>query len=978
VNTGADQAITIETFESDGTPLSTDNVTQTTVTPTGAHVPFSSSGNGTSFTFALITLVSANPIWLDDLGYVNDPLAQPAWSLSPGQSSTTVYVGGSVDVPLNLQRANGSKGLLTPSVTGLPAEVSASFSPADFSVVTSGAFTMRLNTLPDSYPTAFDVSVAMDNHGAATAGSGSTVSLHVVVVASVEATVMPVSTPEPCSTQNLRVSANAGYSGPADVSVAVWDLSLPGNPAVPRAVSLNGNLGSTTVTFTPSKRDVDVPITLLIPVAYQSDSLMWNVTVTVNSQQQDHRQRGLHPVPPAVIAVPVTVGEPVLTKENFTVRAKGLCPGASAEFGNSSAAVLMTGGTPSYNGYTEYRLAVPKYATSGHLTVRTQSGEFGTTLDAGKLTVTDARGTMGFPFRNYSPFIFTYDGAFTSAFGKDQTYDTIDLCYPFGCTVEFRDPVAMVYAAWVRTYLGNGHCFGISLTELQLRNHDLAVAKFVHTGPNGHDVTGPPQDSSGPLDDMPLFETIEANHLRQFSLEEAAWFASNAALNFGNSESSFINGMRSLLAKGPVILSMQGDSGGHAVVAYAVEDVGPNDYRVLVVDSNKPFTSGEYTKSYVHRTNVDRSSVRISPSGWNFPDPGTEFGSDYRASGSWGNWANPIVPIPYSVANGSATIPTLSSPKFPSTLVSFGSVGGGSLPVSVVGTPGHVIPLDSAGSRLTLAMPPGAASISVRGSRTGTYTETTTDGSTFTSVTAPSRAGAKDTITSGQGALSLQSGSSGTATISVVGPSGTGSAVSAKAVVPVRTGGTAGVQIKGGVTLVSTTSGGVVSLSETVSRSRGLPVTVSLRTTLPPKSRLEVASSLLSSGASSVPATLVTASGKRRVVVSLTRSSVARLGSVTAIVATHSGLSTITGRVKVARVNARTTGVLIVRVTSGKRIVARKVVRVPVLRRGTAAAVLRARLPRGTYRISVGLSASPVLGVEGETATAKVFTVTIR
>jgi len=63
-----------------------------------------------------------------------------------------------------------------------------------------------------------------------------------------------------------------------------------------------------------------------------------------------------------------------------------------------------------------------------------------------------------------------------------------------------------------------------------LRNHDLTVTKFAHTGPNAHDVTGPPQGSSGPLDDMPLFETIDANHLRQFSLEVGSWFASNAAL----------------------------------------------------------------------------------------------------------------------------------------------------------------------------------------------------------------------------------------------------------------------------------------------------------------------------------------------------------------------------------------------------------------------------------------------------------------
>jgi hypothetical protein len=71
-----------------------------------------------------------NPLAIDDVSVTTPDGPQPPdLTLNPGQTVVDVLTGTSVDVPVDMNRLNGSNGDVSFSVTGLPTGMSASFNP---------------------------------------------------------------------------------------------------------------------------------------------------------------------------------------------------------------------------------------------------------------------------------------------------------------------------------------------------------------------------------------------------------------------------------------------------------------------------------------------------------------------------------------------------------------------------------------------------------------------------------------------------------------------------------------------------------------------------------------------------------------------------------------------------------------------------------------------------------------------------------
>jgi hypothetical protein len=76
--------------------------------------------------------ISSGPIAIDDVAVTIDDAAPPPppnFTLNSGLGVTEVLTGTSVDVPLSLNRVNGSNGGISFAVTGLPPGLTASFNP---------------------------------------------------------------------------------------------------------------------------------------------------------------------------------------------------------------------------------------------------------------------------------------------------------------------------------------------------------------------------------------------------------------------------------------------------------------------------------------------------------------------------------------------------------------------------------------------------------------------------------------------------------------------------------------------------------------------------------------------------------------------------------------------------------------------------------------------------------------------------------
>lgn len=300
-----------------------------------------------------------------------------------------------------------------------------------------------------------------------------------------------------------------------------------------------------------------------------------------------------------------------------TIRGAGFKPGTKVWFGGKVAEV-----DPESLTADTITARVPPLATTAPITLVVDEGDPQHPLvvdSASTLFVDDYRDVNGYRFHNQGPSDITFD-QLTRAFGADQTYDSVNPCWPWGdCSASWRDPAAMMFDYIANRILGGkGSCYGISLTSRLFMTGGLSLAAFPHTG--GLDVNHL-DGRAAPA--APLLELLNAAQVQQLSYEFLTEYATRAAGQLvaggASTSRSVRDQVESALRSGDYPLITLRDGGeGHVVVAYNVTDDPdqPGSYFIWVYDSNAP-ANGAIDESYktsASRIHVDSSGHWALPS----------------------------------------------------------------------------------------------------------------------------------------------------------------------------------------------------------------------------------------------------------------------------------------------------------------------------------------------------------------------------
>lgn len=587
---------------------------------------------------------------IDDLSFDQVATLVPDFSLS-GDSTVYLWQSQSRDTTIHVQRFNGSSGPLRYSVAGLPSGVSATFSanPTDANTVT---LTLAATGSAATSTGTITVTATPVDQSSGTLPHSLTMILGVEQSYYIRTTTLGV---QPCATAQemlvLGVPTQGSHSGQFNGPITLSVDNAPPNVSVtikPSVVSLQNSpnadatLSVQTVTSTPGNPVILAHQTLLI-IHGTSPGVLDQLAAVV-----------IYPTPPTVSAVKPSVGrtpQALQPGTEVTISGQGFCQhGTTVEFGNVNAVA-----TPDYvspDG-TTLRVAVPRLATSGPLTILTSGGA--PSLPTAPFTVQSYRNTYGFSMHNFPVDGISF-GDVTDTFGEGQTYDSVDICDVFTlgaakCRIQVRDPLAMAFTSVVDSALtgsDSGYCYGFSVASDRFRTSLEPLSSYAPGNANSAWLLTGPHAASPEL--THFFKTLA---ISQFSAEFMRAWALQVAGNVFASPGDIRSQVRSALASGhyPLVALRQGTS-GHVVLAYDVEDLGPNDYYIDVYDSNAPFTVGENLSAGGHQSAEQGSRIHVTPDGHWF------FGDGLNWTGGFSSLDNSLVVLPADTAPVHPTLPT--------------------------------------------------------------------------------------------------------------------------------------------------------------------------------------------------------------------------------------------------------------------------------------------------------------------------------
>jgi hypothetical protein len=255
------------------------------------------------------------------------------------------------------------------------------------------------------------------------------------------------------------------------------------------------------------------------------------------------------------------------------------------------------------------------------------------------VTVNTLRNEWGLPFTNYllSGADVNADAA-VRLFGHDQVYDSS----PLG---DYEDPEAAIWVQYAKnTLVNNGVCFGLVAFSQHAPKTgiDWLPGNWVPFGINGpYALIGP----GGPSPQLDI--EIARFHLDQLSAQFLDY--QDAMLGDENaSPTRAVDAVRNWGQNGgpPVLIVMQTASGGHAVLAYNLENDGSGGWYIDVYDPNEPYSPAEETDTTgnTHKNVVNSSRVHINPDGsWTFSPLGWSGDAQHIFPAPWG-----AVPDPYA------------------------------------------------------------------------------------------------------------------------------------------------------------------------------------------------------------------------------------------------------------------------------------------------------------------------------------------
>ncbi len=962
---------TVHSFDVAGTEL-----TAATYPLSGTYSQFSVGAvNGADVAFVYLEGSGS----LDDLRYVNDPAALPHWTLTGSSAAATLHPDGTLDRTFHVGRLNNSTGTVTPSVTGLPVGMTATFNPATFSGTTTGDTVLTISTTLSPAPGVV-ATVSVGATAEASAGLGNAgIPLDVYVtptltLASSAGVSLSRCTP---GTSGFTVHGPSTFTGVVDLSV-----------------SLTKPVGDTTTTATVSPSQVTltagvapVDAAPVVTVTHGSDGFSFpqptvHLSATIQGHPADHvgsdiavswLASAVHPGA-FVVQPPLNAAQP--GSAPVIVYARGICTG-DVTFGNEKTRTALPAPsgtiTDSSGPWNAYTIAVPRYATSGEIDFFEGGGTVA--VPGPSVTVKGVRNTKGYPFANATfkpPWrAGTYDD-YTRAFGEQQTYYFVDPCpWPTSCPVNIgQDPFARAYyyvfAGW------GGHCYGMALSELQFWNGQSFTTSFPHSG--GTDVF---HLSSATMPSPALETLIDRDHLVQMGLQNQL---GQSGGNTAGSLAAFVAQLAAQLATSPSMLIMQGDSSGHAVVAYGLETNPDGSYDVDILDSNQPYTGAEESADGVaHQNALDGSRVHLTTAGWSFASL-----ASLGYSGPWGTSGHKINLVPYSVANGTQWIPSANQPLHLAyalgvwLYIAFsGSTSGGTSPVSATVSGATAVTNDSVsnGSQAFLVKNP-AATVTLKNIRAGSYQESMFGRGTLTTYGSTSVPGTTDVAHTLPGGVSLTTARTKPLSITQLTKTPT-TLLSAGVTASGRTGSLTSLQVSKGVLAASASGGGPLAFITTSTPTKGAGAAQTLRFVVPLAAgdRLTLPVSALSKPTGTLKVTVVHRGAAHAVTVRATSVAVASVRPLALATAVAKGRGTATGRMAIRSVARGTHGTLTVSVFSGRKRLATHTITCRPCRTGTLVSVVRWAVRRGTYSITATLSlAQPgtLAGQLSRSATRKV------
>lgn len=879
--------VTLYAYTADDTLVGTDAVTFDSADQTTWQQLSVSSGSSSDYSIASFSvygpslasgaLPGAVGAQVDDVSFVRpSSIPPPDFGLRASNGSGQPVQGGSATDTINIRRVNGSTGGISFSASGLPAGVTASFSPnpatGNSATITISASKSAAATTHGSIPS-FTITGAPATTTAGTASHSFSEAVEVLPEFSLTYP-NPVNVP-PCSALQvpLKLQAPSGYSGslslavgsgPADdqASISPAVLSYPSDTQATLTIKSQGDLSGPAGT---------IPVTI---TGNNGISTVWYVPVVR--------------VAPSITRVTDPSGATTLTSgqvpeggsligTNLVIRGQGFCPGSTVYFGNAKASAEVIGpvqdGIGTYGDETAILTNVPALATSGDVyvvppggTMTGSGGSIGTATAA--FTIDSYRDINAFSFDNNNTFQSAVGGYSWSdmkqVFGSQNTDIYINPCWPLGdCSfdTDVPNPIAAIWWGIADASLGDGQCFGFSLSSQRLLDNVASFNEYLSSFPlqSGASASSVwnlqgPYANGGP--GAALSHYIHLTHLEQLSSEALHFWLSKATGNAVNgSQTSLLNDVTNAIDGGQdPLVELRNGTSGHVVVAYAVDEtdsdprVATGDRVIDVYDPNRPYSSGESTlDGSSHQSTLQLSQIIVHPNGhWtfygNFETPMTEWTG---GPGSLVVMPANVVPVQPSLASNVSGLLDLVFGSADATQVTDSNghtllAADGSINTSKSGIPdatqfATMTGSDKPGSDIFMLGHAGNYTTAVSGNGTGQYHQVLFADGNGATITADATKSDTDSITASAGLGGIRfgqtkgstSGGSRSASVQLIGHSGANQ-VTATVATTIPASGRAGVAFTGNDAGVQVTAGGqqtAATLTLTWTGPDGLPQT---------------------------------------------------------------------------------------------------------------------------------------------------------
>lgn len=665
------RTVTLIAYNGAGVEVGSTSV-QASVTDFTTAISLDPTGSDNVVFFRVLAPPSGWQIGIDDLNAVDNGASPPEIGLSVPTSGIRVRQGGSTQVVFHVLRSNGSSGDIALSMIDLPPGTTASFSPTSLTGTSEGPVTMTLTSsnsasLAEGGVTGTIVATPAD----ALVGSATSSHAMLVVVEPSFRVTAPTTVAIPsCGSTIVNVNVTRAFSGfTGDVTLSVGSLpsgytatleqTVVGAPSggafanvVPLTITRTGSGSMDSFPITVTGTSGSLPTRQATMTATRFAGEVTSITPTLGSVPRDLMQ-----------------GTPV------TITGRGLCAGSQVQFGNSFASVTPTG-TEIGPGNTTFSVRIPRLATTGRVTVAAPDGSFSSTEP---VTINTPRNTEGFKFENYD-----HDGVgldeLRYVYGEAQTNITLDLCWPFDCTVvtPIPSPFAGLFILISNAALeGNGSCYGIAISSQQLVTGRVPYSRFQSGVSKVWDLSS----TTGP--NPALKRHIRAWHSTQLSSEAIQRYfsirAANAIEGGRDVRAEVENELRA--GRSPIIMLAKG-FGGHVMVAHDVRSGASGGYIIDVYDPNLEFEAGEDSDGTAHRNREDASTIVVQSNG-NWSMTGAYSG------GPWTGDAGDLVHLPFGRIPSVPTLPSTLEGLF-DLVVPF-AAGSGATVTQVTDLNGHTL-----------------------------------------------------------------------------------------------------------------------------------------------------------------------------------------------------------------------------------------------------------------------------------------------